>query len=459
MNTFKIAWRNVVRNSRRTVLSVIAIAFAIFACIFGMDFMWGLLGDMTDNYYNIEYGHIRIMDQEYSDNISELPLDRSMTSSLELEEFLSQKKEVKKIYHRIKFGAILGVGNQNIPVLGIGIDPENEIDTLRLKDDMLTAENFNEKTHQSSFMERIFGEENARKIMEMKGIEIPESSLQLTAESVAGGKYLETDDDIIIGIRLASEQGIKVGDKINVISGSGGFRGKTFTVAGIYSSKTPSLDNNFIFITRNAAKEFLKIYGYATETLVLIDKPNKAPELARLWQNEYKQLNPAEGQYLYFRPWQKESLLNFMVSFAQLMYYIIFIVVILLACSIIVNMMMMVVYERMQEIGMMRALGMQDKDVMIMLLTESGFIGLIGSTIGMILGLIVTVTISKVGLNFGAMAQSMDFPINTTIYTKGSLSAPFIFLITGTVMTVITTYFPIREGIKRTPADAMRTLN
>jgi hypothetical protein len=124
------------------------------------------------------------------------------------------------------------------------------------------------------------------------------------------------------------------------------------------------------------------------------------------------------------------------------------------------NTILMAILERTKETGMMRALGMSDKQVIIVYMLEAGFLGFIGSILGIILGCFINYPIVKTGFDFSAMADTLSGGIGfrTTGVFRSVWNVPLI-IGTGIVATLLSSFmafFPIRRAIKMPITDSLR---
>jgi ABC-type antimicrobial peptide transport system permease subunit len=124
------------------------------------------------------------------------------------------------------------------------------------------------------------------------------------------------------------------------------------------------------------------------------------------------------------------------------------------------NTVLLAILERTKEIGMMRALGMTDRQMVIAYMLEAGFLGFIGAVMGMILGALLVHPMVKYGLDFGAMGDAMGgalgFRVKATL--RSSWNVPLIF-ISGAAATVIASlmaYFPTRRALKMEITESLR---
>ena len=149
----------------------------------------------------------------------------------------------------------------------------------------------------------------------------------------------------------------------------------------------------------------------------------------------------------------------FQVSgFKRTMQTMIALIVVIIAAVGIINTMLMAVMERIPEIGTLKAMGFQNIDIVKMFLYEAGIIGIFGSLIGVIAGILFSLYVIFVGLDLTGYFEDVDavYPIEFIIkgeFDPGMILLVFIF---GVAVSVLVTLWPVRKATKLEPVDALR---
>jgi ABC-type antimicrobial peptide transport system permease subunit len=122
--------------------------------------------------------------------------------------------------------------------------------------------------------------------------------------------------------------------------------------------------------------------------------------------------------------------------------------------------MLMSILERTKEIGMLRSLGMTDRELIITYMTEAGFVGLIGSVIGIVLACLINIPLVNPGLDLSAMFEGTN---GNTGYRIASIFRstwrPLVIIGTGvgaTLLSAIMAFLPVRRSIKKPVAESLR---
>lgn len=404
---FKMAFRNVLRNKRRSLLTAVGIIIAVMLIIYSQGFFTGMVDNMIENTARIKSGHIRIVNPEYLRREKLSPLEESVYITPELEEMIAQTPEVTAYTFHIPFGVLLSKGENSKPAFGNAIDVQREKGFLDLS--------------------------NKKYLVE--------------------GSYLEPGDEaILIGKGLAEELGFRVGDSLVIITSTayGSPSGMNLTVKGIVNLGQANLDDNAFYIPLAAAQQLLDLEGQASEVLVLLQSREDAEKVAARWQNL-----TSDDMGLKIIPWQQDSILGMMKVVFQV-YWIIYFIILLIASATIINTMLMAVFERIKEIGILKAMGMRGSSILWLLTAEASMIGLFGAVIGAALG--VTLALVFPTINFSSLSgQNLgSIYFNPIIKLNLTASATFGCFLFGWFVATLTALYPARQGTKVQPAEALR---
>jgi len=404
----KLAFRNVLRNKRRSILTAVGIIIAVMLIIYAQGFITGMIDNMIENTARIKSGHVRIVTPEYLRREKLSPLEESVFITPELEEMVETTPEVTAYTYRIPFGVLLSKGENSKPAFGTAIDVDKEKNFLNLSDDRYLVE----------------------------------------------GAYLAANDEaILIGKGLAEELGFSVGDSLVIITADayGSPSGMNLTVKGIIELGHANLDDNAFYIPLAAAQQLLDLDGRAAEVLVLLDTKDNSEKVASAWQEE-----AGDAMGLKFVPWQQDPILG-MLTMMTRVYWVIYAIILLIASATIINTMLMAVFERIKEIGILKAMGMRGNRILWLLTAEASMIGLFGALIGAALGIVLVLLAPEV--NFSAlsgqdMGSTIYFnPVIPVSLTPGVVFACFLF---GWFIATLAALYPARQGTKVRPAEALR---
>ena len=414
---WSLAKKNLSRSRIRTSISIIAIAFAIFAVVFVRGLINGVLESFFENHIHYKAGHVRVIDEEYKLKERLMSLNYTLdgfngNGYLDMSEKIKSIEGVEQVVPRLKFGAMVSLEDELVGMMGWGVDPDEEIEFIGIN------------------------------------------------KSIIEGRMVqEGNKEVVMGAGLLEKIGREVGEKVTILYTTpfGSFKGSTFQIVGKYKSDIQALNDRLFFLPLGQAQRILEMPGEVTELLLITSDYNKIssvlPGLNELFSREDE-----SGKYL-VQPWNKGYDLVELFDFAVTMYNSIYIFIIILACFVLVNTLIMIVNERTREIGMMSALGLKGREILVLFTMEGAMIGVIGSAVGTVLGGILTKVFSIVGIDYSAAFEGMsstDFLMSPIYYTVFSLENLIFCFTLGVVIVTIACIIPARKAANLEPTEALR---
>ncbi|MFH1684347.1 MAG: FtsX-like permease family protein [Candidatus Margulisiibacteriota bacterium] len=410
---FKIALRNIFRNKRRSVLTGLSIAVAVMIAVYLWSLISGVMDDMFDNMIRLNIGHVRILNSEYVKRERMLPLEANIQDYTVVEKIAETNPNVSLAVGRIKFGVLLEHEGKNKPVFGIGIVPKTESQVSHLD----------------------------QKLVE--------------------GRIIKPgQEEMNIGVNLARDLGLKLGDTLTVVTQTayGSITAMNLKIVGIFSFGVQSVDNTTFFLPLDKAQQLLDLNDAVTEIFILIKDKNMAPKVAAEIKTSLEQVYP--GQYT-TKAWQDQEILYFYMTLAKNVYGGIYFLVLFLASFTILNTMYMSVLERTKEIGMMKSLGMKDRQVMGVIMLEALLIGTIASFVGAIWGSGIAYYLATEGIDFSATFEQMgtlNFPLSYVYRAIFSWGIIFFGFCMGILFSVVAAIPPALRAAQLEPTEALREL-
>ncbi len=403
---WSIAWRNVWRNKLRSIIMIAAIALGLFAGVFTMAFMQGAVDARIESATKTELAHLQIHAPDFLvNNDVALKIENADELTRQIEVLDSVVAASKRLIAEPFIMAAHGTGGGKL----IGIIPEQE-----------------------------------KKVTDIW-------------KKIVDGAYLEHESrmpPLVVGEKLARRLRLKVGTRINMqmVDRNGDLSIKGYRVSGIYRTTNTSYDESTLFVRFEDLKSQLGMEeNTAHEIAVLLDNGNEAaavkPSIQKMAGNydvqTWKELSP------------EMSLLT--DSMDQYMY--IFILIILLAlCFGIINTMLMAVLERVKEIGMLMAVGMNKRRIFSMIILESVLLTVSGGMLGMLIGSVVTKFFETRPINLAMFAEGLEnygfaSQIYTSLQSETLVTIGILVILTG----VLSAVWPARKALKLNPAEATRT--
>ncbi len=315
METFKISWRNVWRNKRRSIVTIAAMCLALFVMILYSSLAAGMLDGLERNILDLEMGDMQIFHKDFQD-------DPSLFSRIE------------------DPGALLS----KLDKAGYGASP-------RLIGAGLAA-----------------GEDTSAGVM-LRGVDVQrDKKVSLVYQSLQKGEWLDPADHqgVVLGKRLAQTLNVKLGDEIVVLSqgADGSTANEIYKVSGILKSIADVVDRTGVYMTGEAFRELL-VMPEGAHQLIVRKIPGQDLDTAAAAVREI-----APG--LDVKTW-KELLptLSSMLDSHRGTLYVMFLIVYIAIGIVILNAMLMAVFERIREFGVLKALGMGPGRVFRLIFLES----------------------------------------------------------------------------------------
>jgi putative ABC transport system permease protein len=405
-----LAWKNLFRYGRRTFITAAALAVGIAAYIWIDGWLLGAEKESERNIIWYESSSAKIMDADYAKELKAMPLKQAIEDPAAVEGALSGLG--LEHTRRIRFAGELFFGEGSTMVQGIAIDPATDGRVFRL------------------------------------------------AETVAEGRYLgqgaeASGAEALIGRWLAEDLGATVGDLIEIRTRTryGAFQTIELLVAGILDSPNPVINQGTVFLPLSLAEDSLEMEGAVTEIAVYF------PE----WKEPDQKMNEIRSALAGFpgltvMGWRELARDYLMIAQAKTAgSSVILLLVFIIAAVGISNTMLMAVYERVREIGMMRAMGMRDRSIRLAFLFEAGGIGLLGSAAGLVLGAAINFYMVRWGIDLGALIGDMEvgYRIHSVFHAAWHPQALIGGLVFGVIASMVVSFIPSSRALKMGITDCL----
>lgn len=348
MNVLKMAARNVWRNKRRTLVTVGAMALALASMVVYSGLLDGYLTAMERNILDLEMGDVQIHAAGYLEKPS---IYTHIAHPDQVQDALDRLG--LKSTARVLGGGLAAAGDASAGVILRGVDPERDAT--------------------------------------VSGIHA----------HIAAGAWLSPDDPagVVIGKRLARSLNVAPGDEVVVLTQGmdGSMANELYTIRGVLRAVTDSVDRGGVFLLDTTLRELLVMPAGAHE--IIVRRPLTLPLDAA------KSAVAAAAPGLEVKSWKEISpTLASMLEQSRGAMFMMFFIVYIAIGVVILNAMLMAVFERIRELGVLKALGAGPGRVLLLILVESG----IQTLLAVIAGLIVTVPIGYLlathGINLGDMS-------------------------------------------------------
>ena len=401
----KIAWRNIWRSRTRSLVVIGAIVVGIWAEIFLMSFSEGMIKSYINNTIEGEISHIQLHNPDF-------PKDREVVYTIEnaaaLQQALQATDHVRAATVRSLSTAMIASAKGARGVQINAVDPVSEAAVTRLD------------------------------------------------TKIAEGEYFSPDkrNQIILSKRLAEKLNIKLKSKIvlTFTNLNGDITAAAFRIVGLYETENIMVEDLVVYTTLSDFNQLLGKTDIAHEGAVFLEDPEYLDTVYASLQKQhpgllvetYKQISPEIELF--------DSQMQMSTT--------IFTVILMLALVFgIINTMLMAVLERMKELGMLMAVGMNKVRVFFMIILETIMLGVVGGPIGLGLAYLTVSYFSQVGIDLGNWSEAMrQYGMSRVVFT---VIRPGMFaeLAVAVVITaLIGSIYPAIKAIRLRPVEAIRRI-
>mgnify|MGYP005838751119 FL=1 len=411
LNIFKIAFRNLLRYKRRTLLTSMLITLGVVAVLLFIavsgSFKAMMIGQITDSML----GHLQVHKKGYMASVDNLPLDRNLSGKQidKVRALLTGHEAVQAFSMRIKLGAMFSNFSETTNIRLNAVDPAAEMATAPL------------------LVDRILQGE-------------PDGLLQ--------------PGEILIPELLAKGMQVKVGEAIVLVANNkdGSVNGQTFVVRGILEGITgPGGRDGMIHI--DDARSLLRLEEpEISEIAVRLHDIAALPRVFAELQRELEAAKNKMGQPVFeVHTWEKISPFFNIAKMIDLMTLFIKIMLVAIVLVSIMNVMIMAVFERINEIGTIAAIGTSPARIMGLFVMEGFLLGIVGTALGTVVSLaaIAVMNASQISFDFGRQSGLLLTP---TIQAADVVSIVLIVI----AIAVIASLQPAWKAARMDPIAALR---
>jgi ABC-type lipoprotein release transport system permease subunit len=397
---FKMAYRDLGRNKRRSILSSFAVAVGMSLLLLMASVVAGEMRGALQNSIRLQSGHLQIRAEKYDENKISLKWEDLIANPGQVIDQLKTISQIKFATPRLIASGIVTLKDNSRGVQVIGIDPASEAN-------------------------------------------------QPFRQGMIAGDFLTPDDreGIIIGKPLAEKFNVQIGDQISLLinRSSGDTDEQLFTVRGIFTTNTSNYDENTVFMPLIKAQTFAGAENHASLIFVMLQDQAQADAVAAALKSSGYQI----------KTWlQLNELTVQLEDFANAYMVMLYLIVLGITATVVVNTLVMAVFERTREIGILAAIGMKGGRIMSMFLTEAALLATGGVIGGLILGGLVVAYFTKYGIYIGDYGVS-GILMGDTIYAYLTLNDTINLAIAAYVITLIASLYPATLAARMEPVEAL----
>jgi putative ABC transport system permease protein len=410
MFSIKLGLKNLTRQKRRNGITILVIAFAFFIYLFLDSVMGGMEELSFNNIINFETGNIQVAYPQYWEEREELPLENLIYLNQDIEESIKNMDGLLATSPELRFTASLNNGNDEIAVIGLGIVPEK----------------YNEVYTTQQYL-------------------------------VAGSIFTLGESKAVIGERLAELMDLKVNDYITLLIRT---KEETFNtidleIGGLVNTPHPVINNGIVFVPLDIAQQALNVENGISMITI---KTNKEKEIIPII-DDINQIFQKKNTNIKAYSWRESAKTVIAYSAAQDAETAVVLTVILMIGMIgIINNVILSALERTREIGMMKALGMREWEIVLVFMIEASGVGIIGGLAGCLLGAAGVGWMVKYGYDLSYIGGDMSLygiPILDKIYGVWNLSSFVFIFFFGIVIALFSSIAPAYWAAHKDPVKAI----
>lgn len=395
-----MAFRDLGRNKRRTLLSALAVSMGLSLLLLMASVLAGEMRGAMQNTIALQSGHLQVRAAGYDENQLSLAWEDLIANPRGVAEQIQSIPQVTTATPRLFASGIVTLGEDSRGVQVMGFDPESP------------------------------ASEPLRKGM-------------------LEGEYLKADDreGVLLGKPLAEKFGIRPGDSVSLLvnTSNGSVDEQPVTVRGIYSTKTAAYDENTVLMPLAKAQTFTGAGDHASTIFVMLQDRDQAEAVA-------KALESTNYQVL---TWQKQNeLISQTEQFAGAYMIFLYLIVLGITATVVTNTLIMAVFERTREIGILSAIGMKARRIMAMFMTEAGLIATGGVIGGMILGGMMVWYFTRYGFYIGNIGLT-GLLMGDRIYSYLTMKDAINLIIITYIITLVASLYPAIMAARLEPVEAL----
>ena len=404
MSAMALAWRNLIRQRRRSFLMIAVVGFGFAAFALAGGFIAQTFEALREGTIR-SVGHLQVIDRRAVGKAEEATLEFGIPDARRARSIAARDPGVAAVLPRIDFVGLATNGTKSVPFLGVGVDPG------------------------------------------------PEAAATLATELVMSGRYLSADggDGVVLGTGLASALNVKPGDRVTLMATTrdGSLNAVDGIVSGLIDVKIKELNDRYLAGGIGLVSRLLQSEETVSKLVIFLKPSAKEDEVAARLAKAFG----AAGYPVAIRHWRELAVFYGQV---RLLYIGIFgfvgavlVVIVILSAAIVMT---MAVTERTREIGTLRALGTRPSGILQMFLSEGVAIAVAGCVAGMAFALIVRAALNASGIVLPPPpGATHGMPIHVNLYPLAYAVGLAAMILTMS----IASYFPARRASRIAIVDAL----
>ena len=399
-----LAWKNIWRNKKRSLIITIAISFGLWGGLFSGAVMMGMMESVVETAINRDLSHIQIHKADYS---QEKEIINYIPGGIHVLENISKMDMVKVASGRTLIDGMISSPTSSFGTKIVGINPEDAIKVTDINQSILEGTYFNAKYR----------------------------------------------NQIIVGKKLTERLNLKLRSK--VVLSFQNLEGEITYIAcrivGIFKTASTLFDETNVYVDQKDLFRILESEPIIHEIAIKVGTTDLIEPTSEKIKSKYESLD--------VQMWQELAPEIAYLSETTEIYTYVFVAIILLALLFgITNTMLMSVVDRTREFGMLLAIGMKKGRVFVMIVLETIFLSFTGGLIGTLISILSIAYFAGKGIDLSAIAASMEsFGASTMLYPFLPLAMYIILTIMIVIAANIAALLPAWKAMHLVPSEAIRT--
>jgi len=390
-----VALRSLLRNKRRTAVTLATVAVGTAALFLFRGFNTGLLNEYRNNAVHAHYGNGQVNTIGYRDKVLAKPWEAWIQNPQEVLSNLLKIPGVEKVFPRLEFSALVSNGTRSLGARGVGIDGAAE------------------------------------------------SEFFYTINVVEGNPLRDAEDGIVLGRGLAHSLDLQVGQRVTLLSNTihGTLNGADLEVVGIFHTGSRELDDSFFQIQLPHAQRLLDTEKVEKVSLGLARHEDWA-RVEQVIRATFSGLEATPFEILDKIYYQNS------VDFLNAQYAIVRAIILFVVILGVFNTATSAILERTQEIGMLRANGESKKDILSLIALEGAFAAAAGALIGLLVVVLLNMTILRDGFYMPpGPGITRSFKTYIQLHSGMAIEAAFLVLVAAVVGSLLAALKVLRMPI------------
>ena len=400
----RLAWRNVWRNRRRSLINVAAMGFGLAAIMFGQSLLISLQVQLIEKATGSITGHVRVQRSDVDE--SKFP-DKFVADPRPAAKLLDADPRVAVWGNRIHITGLVSSPNASLGALLCAVEPEKE-KTL---------------TDMSSYIKE--------------------------------GTYLDPNTKgIVMGRKIAGRLDVRLGEKVVIMAqaADGSMGAEAFRVVGLHETGSESFDGQIVWVPLKAMQEMLGRPGQANQLAARVVDIGQAEAIAA---DIDARLPPGNIRAISWKAIDREIIS--IQAFQNGILTVVLVIVFLIVALGILNTQLMSLFERVREFGVLMAIGARPRWIVRLILAESLVLGAVGALLGLVVGAVLIAHFGRHGLPLPVgEAFSYFLPFPSVIYMVPAWRMHAFACVSVFVITLLASLPPALRAGRLKPAEALR---